>query len=341
MATSSSSSIADGSIPRNSSVARAAPDERVELEGGQGAGLGERVQPELRAGDDGQRALRAADQAREVERLGVDEGVQPVARDATDHAREPAPDLIPVPVPDLHRTPQKPRRSIRVTCAPPGFVPAERPEVHRLAGGQHAAQAEYLVRGHPVDEAAHAGRVVPDHAPERGHVGGRSVGPEHEPVRLDHGVELALHQPRLDDATPPFEVYLQRPAHLGDVEGEPRGGRLTGEARTRAAGGDGEPQLAGHGEAELHVLLRSGRPRRQRACGGRWRRRWTTGRARRRPCAGNPLVDRQGQRAVACVSFWFVRHGPVNFTSPGCDGANQGVIPSLAERDHLWTPGTR
>src|SRR5829696_2460860 len=123
------------------------------------------MEPELRAGDDSQGALGATYQAREVQRVGVDESVEAVARDTTDHLREPAPYLVPVTVPDLHRPAQQPRDRVGVTGTSSGFVPIERAQVDRLPGSEHAAQAEDLIRSHPVHERAHPSRVVPDHTP--------------------------------------------------------------------------------------------------------------------------------------------------------------------------------
>ncbi|MCD6054963.1 MAG: hypothetical protein K0Q96_2155 [Rubrobacteraceae bacterium] len=77
-------------------------------------------------------------------------------------------------------------------------------------------------------------------------------------MRLDHRIELALHQSRLDDTTPPFEIYLQRPTHLGDVEGQPGGCCLPGQGGTSATRRNGEPEVAGCRESELHVLFRAG-----------------------------------------------------------------------------------
>ncbi|MCD6054962.1 MAG: hypothetical protein K0Q96_2154 [Rubrobacteraceae bacterium] len=113
--------------------------ESVELERGQGAGFGERTQPEPRAGDHGQRALGATDQAREVQGLGVDEGVEAVAGDATDHLGEPTLYLVVVALPDLHGPAQQPRERIGVTGAPSGLLPAEGSKLDRLPRGEHAA----------------------------------------------------------------------------------------------------------------------------------------------------------------------------------------------------------
>jgi hypothetical protein len=100
--------------------------------------------------------------------------------------------------------------------------------------------------------------LFPTIPPKRGDVGGRGVGPEDEAVGLHEGVQLALHHPRLDHAAPPLDVDLYHTVHLGDVEGEPRGGRLAGEARPGAAGGDGEAERAGGAQRQLHVVFRTG-----------------------------------------------------------------------------------
>ena len=151
--------------------------------------------------------------------------------------------------------------------------------------------------------------------PERRHVRGRCVGPENEPVRLDHRVELALHQPGLDDATPSFEVYLQRPPHLGDVEGEPGRGGLPGEARSRAAGRDGESQLAGRRKTASYILLGAGDDDAYRLAevdGG------VCGPKGARGFVGAQVTFEftvEGGVELPRVRFGSIRHDPVNFTS--------------------------
>ena len=140
-------------------------------------------------------------------------------------------------------------------------------------------------------------------------------------MRLDHGVQLALHEPGLHDTTPRFGVHFQRPAHLGDVEGEPRGGSLAGEARTRAAGRDGEPQPTGRGEGELHIPFgagdhdANGLAEVDGGIGGPQGARGVIG----AQVAYKSTVE--GSMELACVSFWVVWHGPVNFTS------TRGMVP--------------
>ncbi len=159
------SSIADG--PRLEEA-----DDR--LEGGVHRGEGDEGEPacggpfhqaQLGAAGHGERALRAAEQARPVGRLAA-ERLERVARDPAHQIRAAAPGVGQV------------ARALQ--CGGRGRAAPQRGT--RPVGEGHL-QGEHVVGRQPVHHRAGAGRVVGDHPAEGRPARRRDVGPEREPVR--------------------------------------------------------------------------------------------------------------------------------------------------------------
>ena len=77
-------------------------------------------------------------------------------------------------------------------------VGGDRAERRGGAVGQDDVDRADVVDGLAVAERPGAGRVVADHPAERRPVARRDVGAEHQAERLEVGVELVEHDPRLD-----------------------------------------------------------------------------------------------------------------------------------------------
>jgi hypothetical protein len=130
-------------------------------------------------------------------------------------------------------------------------------QVDGLTTRQDTAQGEDLICGRAKDEAPHPGGVVADHTAKRRHVGGRSIRAKNKPMRLDHLIQNALHEARLDDAPPSFQVYFECITHLGYVQDEARRGSLSSEARAGPARRDREPGFASSRERLPYIILRT------------------------------------------------------------------------------------
>ena len=231
--------------------------ERRELQRRHPADGRQRVQADVGAGRDGERALAAADEAREIQRVGVQQRVEAVAGDAAQDVRVAAADLVAVAVGELQARPQEPGEAVAALRPADRLRARHRREVDRRAVAQDAAQAEHLVAGAAVDDRAHPGGVVADHPAERRDGRRRGVGAEDEPVGRGVGVEVGLDEPGLHAGARGAGVELQQPVHRARVEHEARRGRLAGEARAGAAGGDGHAGRTGRADRAAHVGLRA------------------------------------------------------------------------------------
>ena len=152
---------------------------RSERDEGQPPTLGQGHEPDLGAEDHGERAFGADDQPRPVRVLAA-EGVQVVAGDAPEQARSA-------------EAPGERRRGGERG----GWTPATTERRDRPVGQRDVERLDG-VRRQPVDDRPRTGRVVPDHAAERGATGRRDVGPEGEAVRGRGAIEVVEHHPGPD-----------------------------------------------------------------------------------------------------------------------------------------------
>ena len=212
---------------------RGGRSERSELQRGHPPLRRQRVQAQVDARHHRQRALGPADQPRQVEDVGVDERVQAVARHPPHDLRVAAADLVAVALAQLQGAAQQPGLGVLAAGAPLGLGAGQRAQLDGLAAGQHAAQPHDLVGRRAVHERAHPGRVVADHAAERGHVRRRRVGAEDQPVGRDARVELALDRAGPHRARARGGVVGHDRVQGGDVEGQARRGGLARQARCR------------------------------------------------------------------------------------------------------------
>ena len=132
-----------------------------------------------------------------------------------------------------------------------------RPDPRLAAVGERDQEPPDAVRRAPVDDGAHARRVVADHAADRGPRRGRRVGAEAEAVRAGRPVEVGLHDAGLDAREPALRVDLEDAVAAGGVDHEARPDRLAGEARARAAERQRQRVLARVGERRAQVVDRA------------------------------------------------------------------------------------
>ena len=151
--------------------------------------LGQGHEPDLGAEDHGERAFGADDQPRPVRVLAA-EGVQVVAGDAPHQARSA-------------EAPGERRRGGERG----GWTPATTERRDRPVGQRDVERLDG-VRRQPVDDRPRTGRVVPDHAAERGATGRRDVGPEGEAVRRRGAIEVVEHHAGPDAGEPRVRVDL-------------------------------------------------------------------------------------------------------------------------------------
>ena len=135
----------------------------------------------------------------------------------------------------------------------------ERPQLRRRAVGEHDLDGPHVLDRLAVAERPCPRRVVADHPADRRPVAGRDVRAEHQPQRLQVGVELVEHDARLDphrhralvDDADPVQV-------LRKVDHDPRRDRLPREARGPSPRHDGHALLGRDPHRRDHVLDRPG-----------------------------------------------------------------------------------
>ena len=233
----------------------------------EGAVLEHGHQLQLRAQDGDQSGLAADEQARHVEAVLGQQGVEVVAGDPARDVGEPGAHLVGVGVAQPAQLPVD-RRSAVAAPLDRGVLLV----VGRPAPEPGAVVAEHLQRGDVVDHLAGALRgraagVVADHAAERAvHVRG-GLGTEPQAGRRELAVQLVQHDAGLHHAGAVLRVHgLQFVAVLGPVEHDGGVGALAREARAPAAGEhrrvelprhrdrlDGRVRGARHHDADRHL----------------------------------------------------------------------------------------
>lgn len=157
-------------------------------------------QPQFRLQHDAERAFRADEQLRQVERGAGPrhEGVKVVAAHAAQDFRITAVDFRRVlrgQLPDDAVTGALlvllPRLLVQLH-----FV--QRPQFDNAAVRQQHAQLQHMVDGLAMNQRVRAGRIVGDHAAEGGAIGGGDVRRELQAERLDVLVEVVQHAARLN-----------------------------------------------------------------------------------------------------------------------------------------------
>ena len=249
--------------------------DRREREHDQPLRLRHRHELQLGPGDDRQGPLRADDQPREVEFPGA---FLPAGRPDGEAGNELV-EVIPAHPAENSRELRRDRRAVLgdrrahgPMNRPDPVVPGadgvqlrggDRPEGRRRAVGEDDVERPDVIDRLAVAERPGAGRVVADHAAERGAVARRDVRPEHQPERLQVRSEPVEHDPRLDpdrhlvaiDDADPVQV-LREIEHHGRPDGLPR------QAGRGASGQDGHPFLGrdpdrrddvGHGARNDHA----------------------------------------------------------------------------------------
>ena len=133
------------------------------------------------------------------------------------------------------------------------------PELCRRAVGQHDLDGPHVIDRLAVAERPGTRRVVADHAADRGPVAGRDVRPEHQPQRLEVGVELVEHDARLDPHRHRIAIDDADPVKiLREVDDDPRPDGLAREAGGPAPRHDRHALLGRDPHRRDHILDRPG-----------------------------------------------------------------------------------
>ena len=160
----------------------------------------------------------------------------------------------------------------------------QRAEGRGGAVGQDDVERVDMVDGLAVAQRACTGGVVADHAAEGGPVAGGDVGAEHQAEGFQVGVELVEDDAGLDPDEAAVAVDDADAVEvLGNVQHNAGADGLTGEARGRASGDDGDAQIGGDADhlGDIGRGARAGPPRGARSHRG-WRRWNRDGVSRRR-----------------------------------------------------------
>ena len=221
--------------------------ERVEADDRPGAQVGHRIELDLDLEHQRQRALRAAQEPRQVRPVARQRG-QVVAVDAAQDAGPAFLDL------GLERVAHGARRGERPVQR--GEIGLAHPQVGAV--GQQHVQAADAVRRAAVDGGAHAGGVVADHAAEGRAAGRRGVRPEAQAVLAGGRVEVGLDDAGLHAGEPRVGVHRHDLVESRHVEHDAGADGLPGEAGARAAHGERHAVGAAGIERRSDVLQRGG-----------------------------------------------------------------------------------
>ncbi len=240
-------------------------EERAEVADAEPAPAEQGPQLEVDRGGEGERALRADQQVRHVDRAVAvalaailpdtrrHQRVEVVAADAALHGGEARVHLVRFAGADPQQVGEE--GAARVVAGHVGEVRALPREAGRRAVGEHRVDGEDVVAHRPVAQRAPAAGVVAGHAADRGAAGGRHVDREPQAVLLQLAVEVVEHQPRLDPAGAGVHVEVQDPVEvLGAVDDETFVDGLAGLRGAAAARGDGD--ALGAGDADRRGGLR-------------------------------------------------------------------------------------
>src|SRR6185312_13868104 len=185
----------------------------------------ERRKVKTNLGNEGQGAFRAGQQRAEIEirpargeRRGLHQQVEGIARIAPFYGsfREFAPDgqlvvVIAQHGPDL---PVEPAFGTRVLATAVKLFRLQLPEGRLGAIAQERFYFEEMFAGAAVNDRVGSTRIVADHAADHGAVGGGSLGPEHEAVRLQEQVQFIADDARLDPYPTFRRIELQYPCEM-------------------------------------------------------------------------------------------------------------------------------
>ena len=194
----------------------------------QGRVPGDRQHVEHRLVEQAERALRAAQQAVEVEVAVLGAQVrQVVAGQAAVERREGGLDQLALGVDDLPGGAVGRAGDVVARAERRERIVGQRAADQALAAEQHGLELEHVVAGLAVLAAALAAGVGGDHAADGGAVGGGEVRREEEPVGLERGVELVLDHPGLDAHPAVLDVDVEDGVHVPrDVDHQAVGERL-------------------------------------------------------------------------------------------------------------------
>ncbi len=231
----------------------------------QSAPAEQRPQLEVERGREGERALRADQQVRHVDRAVAvaarsrrHQRVEVVAADAALHGGEARLHLAGLAGADREQVGEQ--GAARVVAGHVGEVGALCAEARRRAVGEHRVDADDVVAHRAVAQRAAAAGIVAGHAADRGAGGGRDVDREPQAVRLEPAVEVVEHEARLDPAGARLDVEVEHPVEvLGAVDDEPLVDRLAALGRAAAPRRDADALGAGDADGRLRLGDAAGR----------------------------------------------------------------------------------
>ena len=130
----------------------------------------------------------------------------------------------------------------------------ERPQLHNPAVGQHHRHGDHLIDRFAVLDRAGAGRVVRDHAPHIGAVGGRDIRGELQAVGGEEPVQFVPHDARFDRDGSRLGVEVENPGKvLREVDDDRLAHRLAGQRGAAAAGQQRHAIAPGQLEHHAHI----------------------------------------------------------------------------------------
>ena len=283
-----------------------------------------------------QRALGADEQAGEVvAACGVGlrrEGIDVVAADAAQLAREAGGDLVGLADAECAQRGKQRRRLLRIGGT----------EAMARTVGEQRVDREHVVGHQPVADALGTAGIVAGHAADGAALVRRGIDREEEAVRLQRRVEMAEHEAGLDQRGARGGIDLDDLAQvLRAVEHDRPVDRLPALAGAAAARQHRHAVLAGDRQRRLQVVSGLGNDHADRLDLVRSTRRWRSGRGRRGrtalrlapPCAAPPRArDRRGQRGRLRT-----RSSPMPY-APGGGRANAGRarFPAGGTTTSVW-----
>jgi hypothetical protein len=220
--------------------------------------IGVRDQLDLRREDDGARAFRPHQRARDVEAVVGEQLLERVPRDAARDVGEAFADLARVAIADRAQAAVDLADAIGTPAQLVELVVGRRPDAHPDAVVGQDVELEDVLLGLSGHLRVHPAGVVADHPPQRVVRVRRGVGSERQTVLRHVLTELVEHQPRLDAGPTLLDVHFEHAIEVfREVDDDRDVAALACQRRAAAAREDRRPIRPRHFDRRDHVVNRA------------------------------------------------------------------------------------